>query len=166
MAMTRRGFLKLAAAGAAVAIVPVKVVEAIAPLAPDPVKPAADATGRRLWQVWEQRWSEIAGDFTKLDLELAAGSCRIELGIYVDAGTSINFMDFDGIELDLRMVAGTLQIFIDDKPALGVYRLIVRVERPMKHFVLGDYAVQARVGEADVEPLKKLTAYKQLRGDG
>src|SRR5687768_13461215 len=125
--MTRRGFLKLAAAGAAVAIVPVQLVEAIVPVVAEPVKPAS-LIGKRLWQVWEQRWAESSVG-TALDLELAAGSCRIELGMHVDPRASVDFTAFDGIELDVRMVDGKPQVFIDDNPAVGVYRFVATVEQ-------------------------------------
>lgn len=164
MTMTRRGFLKLAVAGAAVAIVPVQVVEAIAPVLPEPTKPA-EVIGRRLWQVWSQQWTECAGGL-KVDLELVAGSVHIDLGMYFDPSTSIDFTAFEGIELDVRMVDRKLQVFIDDKPAVGVYRFVPTVEREFMSVTTLDDPIERRIpGLYDDEPLKQLTAYKQLRGE-
>lgn len=160
MTMTRRGFLKLVAAAGAVAIVPVQVVEAIAP---EPVK-AADIVARRLWRIRQILWNHLPVDHIGVDLTLRAGSCRVELGMLVHE-TSAPFWIDDEIELDIRMVEGKLLPFIDDKPAIGVYRFIVGVERPMNYFLLDDWSVHARPGAADIEPLKQLTAYKQLRGE-
>lgn len=162
MTMTRRGFLKLAAAGAAVAIVPAQVVEAIAPV-PVPTT-AADVAARRLWSIRQISWSESAARQLLVDLTLVAGSCHIELGMLVHEKSHPLWID-DEIEIDIRMVEGKLLPFIDDQPAVGVHRFIVGVERPMNHCVLDDWSVRSWPGEADIEPLKQLTAFKQLRGE-
>lgn len=168
MTMTRRGFLKLAAAGAAVAIVPVQVIEAIAPLSA-PTKPT-EVIGRRLWSVIG--FDEPPRDFRGyapahrcVDVTLAAGSCRIELGMYVDPSTSIDFFAINEIELDVRMVDGKPRVFIDDEIAEGVHRFSLGVEYPTYQFSSwSDDMVHTVVGRVDTEPLKQLSAYKQLRG--
>lgn len=161
--ISRRSFLKFAAASTAVAIVPVQIVEAIAPM-PAPVK-VLDAVSRRTWYI-NQRSITWGRHRTEIDLILHAGSCRLDLGLLVHQGAEwLNV--YDELEIDLRLVDGRPRVFVGDQVVNDVRRMSFGIERPMIDFTSwSDDTRRFVLGFIDDEPMRQLTAYKQLRGGG